>query len=147
MPAPKPKPAAGAESDEDDDFDPRDGAPEPPKSSARHPVGNQGPKDPRDQDASSPPSDPPEQGEGGSGEVPRGQGGETPGDQEHLTSADRPKLGARVHPALKRTLKIAAAMEGRKEEALVEQALAAYLWQYHPELAAQTFPQRPAQAR
>jgi len=63
-----------------------------------------------------------------------------------LTSADRPKLGARVHPALKRTLKIAAAIEGRKEEALVEQALAAYLWQYHPQLSAQTFPQNTAQA-
>ncbi|MBK6015911.1 hypothetical protein [Streptomyces sp. MBT53] len=54
-----------------------------------------------------------------------------------MSSADRPKLGARVDPWLKQALKIAAAVEGRKEEALVEQALTAYLFQIHPQLAAE----------
>lgn len=143
MPTPSPKPAAVPDEDEDD-FDPTAGAPAPAKAPNSHPVRGQGTGAPRGQGTSETPAPPAEQGGHVVSQAPRGQGSEEPGDQGRLTSADRPKLGARVDPWLKRTLKIAAAIEGRKEEALVEQALAAYLWQHHPQLAAQHIPAQSA---
>ncbi|MEU9079966.1 hypothetical protein AB0D22_35490 [Kitasatospora sp. NPDC048538] len=56
--------------------------------------------------------------------------------QGALSSAERPKLGARVDPPLKKALKVCAALEGRTEERLVEEALVSYLYQHHPDVAA-----------
>lgn len=138
---PDPKPATAPNPDEDeDDFDPQTGAPRPPKASKGHPVvGNQGEKEPREPGSNFPPPRP------GAGQGSRDHDTKEPKGQAPLTSAERPKLGSRVHPALKQALKIAAAIEGRKEEALVEQALTAYLYQHHPRTAAAYLPEEHSQ--
>jgi hypothetical protein len=121
MPANKP-------ADDDDDFDPAAGAPAPPKAPNNHPVSPQ-PEVPGSQGTT-----PEAATEGIEPETkePRNQGSET-----RLTSAERPKLGARVDPWLKQALKIAAAVESRTEETLVDQALTAYLYQHHPQITAE----------
>lgn len=137
---PEPVPAPVPEPDEDDDFDPKAGGRTPPKAPRTHPARNQGGEGERSKGTKHPGESPPDQETGSGDEAPRDQGTEGARGQGRLPSAGRPKLGARVDPWLKRSLKIAAAVEGRTEEALVEQALTAYLYQYHPQLAAQLAP-------
>jgi hypothetical protein len=124
---PEPTPAVVPPHD-DDDFDPQAGAPLPPKAPSEHPA--RGGEEPRGQ-GGNPRAGDAEDDAGPS--VLRGQGATA---SQRLPSAERPKLGARVEPWIKRALKIAAAVEGRKEEALVEEALTSYFFQRHPELAA-----------
>lgn len=134
---PEPVPAPVPDPDEDDDFDPTAGAPVPPKAPRMHPVKNRGSEEERRQGTNLSDESGSDQGNGAGVPEPRNQGTEGARGQGRLSSADRPKLGARVDPWLKRALKIAAAIEGRTEEALVHQALTAYLWQHHPQLAAE----------
>ena len=135
----KPQPSPAKTPPSEDDYVPG-GGPRPPKAPDSHPAegaevpGSQGTEAPGSQGADEQGQQPAQTSGSDPQEAPGLQGTEAPG---RLTSADRPKLGARVDPWIKQTLKIAAALERRKEEALVEQALTAYLWQHHPRLAAQ----------
>jgi hypothetical protein len=128
-----------ADMSSDDDYVPGAGAPRPAKAPTGHPAegapSHQGAEAPRNQTSPNPP---------GHGAVPepRNQGTTEPG---RLSSAERRKLGSRIDPWIKQTLKMASAVEGRKEEALVEAALLAYLYQHHGALTAGIKAQHDAQ--
>ncbi len=134
--SPSPVAAPVPQPDDEEEFDPAAGAPRPPKASNGHPVqGNQDGTAPGGQGPTSGRDPAHTNGYSGNG-VPRGHGAEGERGQGALSSAERPKLGARVDPPLKTALKVCAALEGRPEERLVEEALVAYLYQNHPGVAA-----------